>query len=129
MHSVVSRSLHHQSERGAKLTTAKNPYEPEIYPGLNRFYFCQREIAMTDHEIHELIARCRSKGSVSWDVLASRFSQCLVTLSGRLTEEELYSLMDIAIACYQKGYDEFAAGMEAERFISNVKRRSRHSHR
>ncbi|RJG06642.1 hypothetical protein D3870_12020 [Noviherbaspirillum cavernae] len=80
---------------------------------------------MTDREIHDLIARCSLKGNASWEVLVSQFSKRLVALSDRLTEEELYSLMDIAIACYQKGCDEFSAGREAESFINEVRRRSR----
>ena len=80
---------------------------------------------MTDREIHDLIASCRTKGNASWDVLVSQFGRQLVALSDRLTEEELYALMEIAIACYQKGYDEFTAGAEAKYLINDIRRRAR----
>lgn len=79
---------------------------------------------MSDMEIHDLISNCRIKSDVPWDVLVARFSKQLVALSDRLTEEELYSLMEVAIACYQKGYDEFAAAKETEFLIRDMKRRS-----
>jgi hypothetical protein len=80
---------------------------------------------MTDPEILALITKCKVKSNASWEVLVARFSTQLVALSSRLSEEELYSLMEIAIMCYQKGYEEFAAAQEAEGIIKDIKRRSR----
>jgi hypothetical protein len=80
---------------------------------------------MTDPEIHDLITKCRVKSNIPWNVLVARFSTQLVAISNRLTEEELYSLMEVAIMCYQKGYEEFAAAKEAEGVIKDIKRRSR----
>src|SRR4051812_37361606 len=86
---------------------------------------CLKEIKMTDREIHDLLIKCKLKSRVPWDILVSQFSYQLVALSDRLTEDELYSLIDIAVACYQKGYEEFAAGQEAESLLNGVRRRSR----
>jgi hypothetical protein len=80
---------------------------------------------MSDSEILSLLAQCRGKSNTPWDVLVSQFSKQLIALSGRLTEDELYALLDIALICYQKGYEEFAAGQEAQSFINEIRIRSR----
>jgi hypothetical protein len=80
---------------------------------------------MTDGEIYDLITKCRLKSRPSWDVLVSQFSKRLVKLSDRLTDEELYSLLDIAAACYQKGYEEFATSQETDRLLKGISRRAR----
>jgi hypothetical protein len=77
---------------------------------------------MSDGELYDLVTKCRTKSNASWEVLVSQFSKRLVALSDRLSEEELYSLMDIAMACYQKGYEEFTASREAEDLMKNIKR-------
>jgi hypothetical protein len=77
---------------------------------------------MTDTEIYDLITTCRIKSNTPWDVLVSRFSKQLVALSDRLTEEELYSLLDVALICYQKGYQEFGADREAATLLNRVKK-------
>jgi uncharacterized protein YgfB (UPF0149 family) len=70
---------------------------------------------MTDEEIHAVIAKCGAKNNASWEALVSQFAKKMVALSDRLSEEELYSLLEVALACYQKGYDEIitAGGMES----------------
>lgn len=80
---------------------------------------------MTDREMHDLIDRCKRKGNVPWEVLMSRFSKQLVAISDRLSEDELYSLLDIAMTCYQKGYEEVWAGDEAQLVIDRVRTASR----
>lgn len=85
---------------------------------------------MSDIEILALLARCKSKSNTSWNVLVARFARQLVSLSGRISEQELYALLDIAFVCYQKGYEEFAAHHnaarhEAQHFINEVRVRSR----
>jgi hypothetical protein len=80
---------------------------------------------MSDSEILSLLAQCRGKSNTSWDVLVAQFSKQLIALSGRLTEDELYALLDIALICYQKGYEEFAARQEAQSFINEIRHRSR----
>lgn len=79
---------------------------------------------MTDREMQDLIAKCRLKSSASWNVLVSQFSTRLLAVSDRLTEEELYSLMDIALSCYQKGYEEFSAREETGILIERARRPS-----
>ncbi len=79
---------------------------------------------MSDTEILTLLAQCRGKSNISWNVLVNQFSRQLVALSGRLTEDELYALLDIALLCYQKGYEEFAAGQEAQSFINDIRIRA-----
>jgi len=76
---------------------------------------------MTDREMQDLMARCRRKSSASWQVLVSQFSTRLLAVSDRLTEEELYSLMDIALSCYQKGCEEFTAWDETRTVIERVR--------
>lgn len=80
---------------------------------------------MSDMEILNLLAQCKGKSSTSWNVLLSQFSKQLVALSDRLDPEELYALLDIALLCYQKGYEEFDARQEAQSFINEVRIRSR----
>jgi hypothetical protein len=80
---------------------------------------------MSDTEILTLLAHCKGKSNLSWDVLVNQFSKQLVALSGRLTEDELYALLDTALLCYQKGYEEFAAGQEAVSFINEIRTRAR----
>lgn len=80
---------------------------------------------MSDSEILSLLAQCRGKSNASWNVLVAQFSKQLIALSGRLTEDELYALLDIALICYQKGYEEFAARQEAQSFINEIRIRSR----
>ena len=80
---------------------------------------------MTDREMHDLLSRCKLKGNVPWEVLLSRFSKQLVAISDRLSEEELYSLIDIAMTCYQKGYTEVWAGDEARIVINRVRNAAR----
>jgi hypothetical protein len=77
--------------------------------------------------MHELLAKCRIKSQVPWEDLMSQFSRKLVALSERLTDDELYSLMDIVMACYQKGYDEFATREETENLLKDIRRRTRHT--
>jgi hypothetical protein len=80
---------------------------------------------MTDPEILDMITKCKVKSDTSWNELVARFSTQLVALSSRLTEDELYALMEIAITCYQKGYEEFAAAHEVQGIIKDIKRRTR----
>jgi hypothetical protein len=79
---------------------------------------------MTDREMQDLIAKCRLKSSAPWNVLVSQFSTRLLAVSDRLTEDELYSLMDIALSCYQKGYEEFSAWEETGILIDRARRTS-----
>jgi hypothetical protein len=80
---------------------------------------------MNDIEILAMLAQCKSKSSMPWDVLVSQFAKQLVALSDRISEQELYALLDVALICYQKGCDEFAAHHEALSFINEVRTRSR----
>ncbi|SNS33312.1 hypothetical protein SAMN06265795_102256 [Noviherbaspirillum humi] len=82
---------------------------------------------MTDREMHDLIIKCKLKGNASWEVLLSQFSRQLVAISDRLSEDELYSLMDIAMTCYQKGYQELWANDEAMEAINRARLSSRQS--
>ena len=82
---------------------------------------------MTDREMQDLIVKCRHKSSPSWNVLVSQFSTRLLAVSDRLTDEELYSLIDIALSCYQKGHEEFSAWEETELVIDRARRPSRRS--
>lgn len=76
---------------------------------------------MTDTEILALLARCKSRGDRPWEVLVDQFAGQLVSLADRLTEAELYELLDVALACYQKGYEEFSAHREARTVIDRVR--------
>jgi hypothetical protein len=80
---------------------------------------------MSDIEILSLLAQCKDKSSMPWNLLVSQFARQLIALSGRISEQELYALLDIALVCYQKGCDEFAAHREAQSFINEVRTRSR----
>ena len=80
---------------------------------------------MKDAEILHLLARCKEKSDLPWAALLGRFSQQLVAISDRLSEDELYALLDTALSCYQKGYVEFVSGQEAKSFINEVRVRSR----
>lgn len=80
---------------------------------------------MSDIEILTLLSQCKSRSNMSWNVLVSRFARQLVALSDRITEQELYDLLDIALVCYQKGFDELAAHREAQSFINEIRSRSR----
>jgi len=80
---------------------------------------------MSDIEILALLAQCKNRGNMPWNVLVAQFARQLVALSGRISEQELYSLLDIALVCYQKGCDEFTAHHEAQHFINEVRMRSR----
>jgi hypothetical protein len=87
-------------------------------------FLCPKEMVMTDTEIVKLLAACKAKSNASWEELIAQFSRQLAALTGRIPEDELYSLLDIAFVCYQKGYSEFAAGEEARSFINEVRIRS-----
>jgi hypothetical protein len=80
---------------------------------------------MSDLEILALLSRCKSKGDLPWNVLVNQFARQLVALSGRIGEQELYALLDIAFTCYQKGCDEFVAHREAQHVINEIRVRSR----
>jgi len=80
---------------------------------------------MSDLEILALVAQCKSRSDVPWNVLVSEFAGKLVDLSGKLSEEELYSLLEIALVCYQKGYEEFDAHREAREVIERIRLRAR----
>ncbi|HYD82344.1 MAG TPA: hypothetical protein VEC06_21280 [Paucimonas sp.] len=79
---------------------------------------------MSDIEILALLAQCKNKSSMPWDVLVDQFARQLIALSDRLSRDELYALLDIALVCYQKGFDEFAAHREAQSFINELRTRA-----
>lgn len=79
---------------------------------------------MTDDEIHAVIAKCGAKNNATWDALVSQFSKTMVALSDRLSEDDLYSLLEVALACYLKGYDDINAVREKENRQRRVAQRS-----
>ena len=81
---------------------------------------------MSDGEILDLITEANTLITLpSNDDLAKIWARRLATLSEKITEDELYSLIALGVMVYQRGCREFGDGTTADLLIRTLKQGGR----